>query len=438
MSPPLIFVLYYAFLINIVKKRVIELKKIILPIIFVFLLLAVYFSSSGELTSSGESLDMNMTLRTAEEFESVQMVAKEEIRGIWVSYLELTDILTGKSEEDFRSLFTAVVENAKSLSLNSIFVHVRPFNDAVYHSEIFPTSYLVTGTAGDILPFDPLAIMIEVCKEKNMQIHAWINPYRVMLSNDRELTNDNIVYEWYNSGSINILDTDSGIYLNPLSLEVTDLIVSGVLELINNYTLDGVHFDDYFYPQADFSVDEEYYQYYLSEGGSYDIETLRLDRISYMVREVYRSIKEFDANILFGISPQGNIDNNYNMQYADVKLWISEEGYIDYICPQIYYGFENETAPFTETLKSWISKKSAETSIYVGITFHKINEVDTFAGSGEYEWISNEDIVSRMVETSIENEVDGIVFYGYDYIFNPSEDIAEIVNSELEKIKIII
>ncbi len=430
--------LYYAFLINIVKKRVIELKKIILPIIFLFIFLAVYFSSGSEFESKGESLDFNMQMRTAEEYESVRIKDEDEIRGVWISYLEFLDILTGKSEEEFRALFLDVVLNAKSLSLNTLFVHVRPFGDALYQSEIFPTSHLITGVGGAPLPFDPLAIMIEIAKSHNMQIHGWINPYRVMAVDDRELADDNIVFEWYNSKSYNILDTTTGIYLNPLSVEVTELIVAGVEELISNYPLDGIHFDDYFYPQTDSAVDERYYEYYLSNGGSYDIETLRLDRINYMVSEVYKAIKEFDPNILFGISPQGNIDNNYSMQYADVKRWISEDGYIDYICPQIYYGFENESAPFTETLKSWITKKSADVDIYVGITFHKINEVDVFAGSGDMEWVLNGDTVSKMVETSIENEVDGIVFYGYDYIFNPSEKTEPIVKNELEKIKIII
>ncbi len=438
MPPPLIFVLYYAFLINIVKRRVIELKKIILPIILIFIFVAVYFSSGNKLETSGESFDLNMNSRIAEEFESVRMLEGEEIRGVWISYLEFMDILTGKSEEEFRLLFTDVVINAKSINLNALFVHLRPFSDALYKSDIFPTSHLITGVGGDPLPFDPLEIMIEISNEYNMQIHGWINPYRVLGDNERELTDDNIIYEWYNNKSMNILSTDNGVYLNPLSLEVTELIVSGVLELISNYQLDGIHFDDYFYPQTDYYVDKPYYDYYLSEGGSYDIETLRFDRINYMVSQVYKTIKEYDEDMLFGISPQGNIDNNYNMQYADVELWISESGYIDYICPQIYYGFENETAPFTETLKSWISKKSADIKIYVGITFHKINEVDSFAGSGELEWVSNEDVVSRMVETSIENEVDGIVFYGYDYIFSPNENIADIVSSELEKIKIII
>lgn len=141
------------------------------------------------------------------------------------------------------------------------------------------------------------------------------------------------------------MKTAVGIYYNPGSEEARQLIVDGVKEIVANYNVDGIHFDDYFYPTTDASFDSGTYAAYQNSGGTLSLADWRRENVNILVRQTYAAIKSINPSVKFGISPQGNMSNNYNVQYSDVAKWISTSGYVDYICPQVYFGFQNQHQP---------------------------------------------------------------------------------------------
>jgi uncharacterized lipoprotein YddW (UPF0748 family) len=150
---------------------------------------------------------------------------------------------------------------------------------------------------------------------------------------------------------------------------------------------------------------------------------------------MYSAVKSYDENLVFSVSPSGNIEKNINSYYADVKLWCSEEGYVDVIMPQLYYGFNNEKMPFEKVFNEWVSIKTADSvRLCIGLAFYKYSKEDNYAGSGKYEWQENNDIVSRQVKLILsDNKCSGFSLYSYSYVFD--EKLREFCNNELQTIK---
>lgn len=356
-----------------------------------------------------------------------------EYRAVWISYLELGGMLTGKTAGQFRSNIGAAYDNVKNLGCNTVIVHVRPFGDALYDSDYFPTSYLITGTEGDSLPFDPLKIMVEEAHNRGLTFEAWLNPYRVRARAGRTLSSDNPAQQYINSGSDAVYQTaNGGIFYNPGSREAIDLIVNGVREIVRNYDVDAIHFDDYFYATTDSGIDSALYA---ANGGGKSLAAWRRQNVNTMVREVYAAVKAEDSAVRFGISPQGNTKANYDTLYADVATWLANPGYVDYICPQIYYGFNNATCPYSSVLKEFNSMiKASGIDLYVGLAAYKIGNEDTYAGaSGKYEWQQNSDLLSRMVAEARETgHYKGYCLYSYSSLITPASGVKAQVQAELK------
>lgn len=366
-------------------------------------------------------------------------VLAPELRGVWLSYLDLQNMLTGVDESTFTENFDDFVNDILAMGLSTVVVQVRPFADALYASDLFPTSHIITGTQGDPLPFDPLQIIVEKAHARGVAVHAWVNPFRVKPSNNLKLSADNVAVRWYNDKQNYpnaILEVGDGWYFNPALAVVTDLIVRGVQEIVQKYAVDGVQFDDYFYPTTDLTVDRASYDTYVTGGGNLSQNDWRVASVTGTIRAVQAGIKAVRPEVVFGVSPQGNLDNNLSTQFADVQLWM-KEGYLDYICPQIYYGFQNGTQPFAETAARWSALPRAEgVKLYIGITAHKLGAKDVWAGaSGEDEWLTTEDILARMVSAARRDKVDGFIFYSYQYLFRPSEAVAAQVSKEKENLR---
>ena len=360
----------------------------------------------------------------------------EEYRAVWISYLELGGMLTGKTAAQFRSNIAAAYENVKSLGCNTVIVHVRPFGDALYDSDLFPTSYLITGTEGDALPFDPLKIMVEEAHSRGLSFEAWLNPYRVRARSGRELSVGNPAQKYLDSGSDAVYQlSNGGIYYNPGSREAVDLIVAGVREIVANYDVDAIHFDDYFYATTDSSIDSALYA---ANGGGLSLAAWRRQNVNTMVKEVYAAVKAEKSTVRFGISPQGNTKANYDTLYADVATWLSHKGYVDYICPQIYYGFQNATCPYSEVLKEFDSMIKVDgIDLYVGLAAYKIGNEDTYAGAaGKTEWQQNSDLLSRMVTQARGAEnYKGFSLYSYSSVVAPATGVKAQVRAELDALK---
>ena len=358
---------------------------------------------------------------------------REEKRAVFISYIELGNYLRGKDEETIKNAIDDMLDNVKNFDFNMVILQVRSFSDAIYPSSIFPSSRSVVNNEGDELPFDILKYFIKKAHQKDLELHAWINPYRI--SNDTDtsiISKENPAYKLLNTSSVKVID-NVGIYYNPASSEVESLILEGVEEIIKNYDVDGIHFDDYFYPKSN-DIDSTDYEKAYKDNNSLTLQEYRLNTISSLIRKTYKLIKSYDKSILFGISPDGNIDNNYNSNYVDTRKFCTEEGYLDYIMPQVYYGFLNSTKPFEDTVKSWNNLITNDIDLIPALAFYKTGNIDNYAKEGVNEWVLYNNIIAREVMLSRElSNYSGFALFRYDSIFG--NNLTETSFLEKENLK---
>lgn len=327
-----------------------------------------------------------------------------EQHGIWLPYMDFESYMYRKSEEEFRISAKELLENAGENGVNTVYFHVHPNGDAYYDSEIFPGGVYLDGN------YDPLAIMTETAHSMGISLHAWINPLRLQTDEQMSrLEDDFIVKKWIDEGSPNVRLVDGRWYLNPAYDEVIDLVSEAVEEILDKYQVDGIHIDDYFYPTQAADFDSEAFE----SSGETDLSAWRRDNVNRMVRAIYDTVKRHGGRLKFGISPQGNIETDVNRLYADVELWCREDGYADYIVPQIYYGFRNETCPFEPTLRRWEEMcGDSDISLIIGLAGYKVGEKDQWAGeSGENEWIEDPDVLKKQTELVENSSASGYAVY---------------------------
>ena len=356
-----------------------------------------------------------------------------EKRAVFISYIELGNNLRGKSSKDMKETINNMIKNIDNFGFNMIILQIRSFSDAIYKSNIYPSSRSVVNKEGETLPFDILKYFIKESHNKKIELHAWINPYRISNTTDISIiSKDNPAYKLLNTNNIKIID-NVGIYYNPASSKVETLILKGIDEVIKNYDVDGIHFDDYFYPKSS-DIDEDEYEKAKEVNNNLTIQEFRLNTISSLIKKTYNLIKNYDKSILFGISPDGNIDNNYNSNYVDTRLFCTESGYIDYIMPQVYYGFLNSTKTFEETIKSWNNLITNKIDLIPALAFYKKGNIDKYAKEGLNEWIEYNNIISREVLLSRElSNYNGFALFRYDSIFG--SNLTETSFLEKEKLK---
>ena len=388
---------------------------------FLFFLLVVLFF----ILSFFVAIDKQDNLVTTNEDENTN----EEKRAVFFSYIEINKYLKNITPSESKKNIQEILDNLLKHNFNMLILHVRAFSDSIYPSSIYPTS---EGVKYDILNY-----FISEAKKRNIEIHAWINPYRISSSNDIDSIDKNhVAYSLIDKGCVKEVE-NKGIYYSPGCTEVNKLIVDGVKEIVSNYEIDGIHFDDYFYP--DDKIDIENYKEYIDNGGILPITEYRYNNVLNLIKEVYSSIKNINKNVVFGISPEGNIDNDYNKHFLDVKTILSEDGYVDYIMPQIYFGFNNSNRPFIKTLNDWnnmITNKKIK--LIPALAFYKSGNDDKYAGSGKNEWKENTDIIKRQVLESRKTEqYEGFSLFRYEYLFEDEKQNDNIIN-EFNNLKEII
>lgn len=333
-----------------------------------------------------------------------------ETRGVFISYIELSEYIKDYKEEDSKNNIDKMINNIKSYNLNTIILQVRVSSDAIYDSNIFPYSKYITN---DGKSYDVLDYFIKEAHNSNLRLYAWINPYRVETTNNIDLiTKGNPAYKYIGTDNIYI---SNGIYYNPAKKEVVNLIVDGVEEVLN-YNIDGLLFDDYFYQNT--NIDYNDYKKYLIKHPNISLEEYRLNNVNNLVKAVYSKCKE--KNVKFGISPDGNIDNNYQKNMADIRSWMSEDNYIDFIIPQLYYGFNNEAKSYPKAIAEWQKLiRNDDLEMLIGLAAYKIGKEDIYAKGGRKEWIENNNILMKEVILARNiNNYKGFVIFRYDNLFN--------------------
>lgn len=293
-------------------------------------------------------------------------------RGVWVSCFEFEELgLTDKTESEFRSNANRVFANIKGSGCNTVYFHVRAYDDAIYPSQVTGWSRYVTST-GKALPYNPLKILVKLAHRNGLKFHAWMNPYRVT----------------------------SKKVLDPSSAATTDRIVRQVQEIVNNYAVDGIHFDDYFYP-----TNEKKYNKVS--------KATRKKNVNVMVKKVYQTVKAKRKSLKFGISPAGDISYCEKIG-ADVKTWLSQSGYVDYIVPQIYWSDQyilsgKKTTLFSNRLAEWRAINLRDVPMYVGLALYKTG----YSLKEDPGWKKSSTNIARQLQLIRAGNTEGYVLFAY-------------------------
>lgn len=326
--------------------------------------------------------------------------AEAPLRGIWVSSVINLDYpsAAGLSAERLQTEANDIINFCLETGMNAIFFQVRPCADALYRSEIFPTSVYLTGKSSfEPLNFDPLAYLTQEAHRNGIELHAWLNPYRVTMYGDAD-------YNRLDKNSPAVLHPEyllkaanGNYFFNPALPQVRELICRGVEEILTNYDVDGIHFDDYFYPDSAYDDSSAYAMY----GGGYsDINEWRRENVNALVKDVHDLVKRIRPEAEFGISPRGVWANDYeNVRGSATRgggsltqihcdsLRFIEEEWVDYICPQIYWNIGFSAADYA-ILLPWWSKAVRNTNVklYIGMADYRTAEAkegSVWQGSAE-------------------------------------------------------
>ena len=366
---------------------------------------------------------------TAKNPVGVTGSAQKIMRGAWISYIELSN--HDKTEAGFKANVCKMFDNLANLGITDLFVQVRANADAAYPSKIFPFAAFVSGKQGEDPGYDPLEFMVDYAHGAKMKFHTWINPYRAASSvgSVEELSENNPARMYLsdsdpsNDNFVKILPSADGktsVYFNPSSPEVQRLVCNGVREIIDNYDVDGIHIDDYFYPTTEPQFDKaEYDAYAASVKNPLSLGDWRRVQVDSLVCSLYRAAHT-KKGVVFGVSPSAHIsqdgtDKNYTEQYADIRRWASCGGYADYIAPQLYFGFEYPTEKFrfSSLLNDWTDlKRHPSVSLYIGIAAYKLGAED----AGSNEWQVSGDILKKQTADA-QTRADGVIIYSYSGLF---------------------
>lgn len=310
-----------------------------------------------------------------------------EFRAVWIATVDNIDFPSKRtlSIEEQKAEIIRDLELTKLLKMNAVIFQVRPMADAIYESKIEPWSEFVTGEMGKSQKFDPLKFIIEEAHKRGILVHAWFNPYRAYHPAAKTVSDNHISKRRPDL----VRKYGRFMWLDPTDAEVQQYSLSVVLDVVKRYDIDGVHFDDYFYPYSEkdekgnkieFPDDANYQKYMqtamkFSQQGKKRIplkrDTWRRMHVNNFVESVGREIKKIKPTVMYGISPIGVQEINYNELFADAEYWLSE-GMIDYFVPQLYWKSDRKTREFPLLLKNWETKNVKNRHVWAGIGTYKI------------------------------------------------------------------
>jgi uncharacterized lipoprotein YddW (UPF0748 family) len=314
---------------------------------------------------------------------------KHEFRGVWIATVNNIDYPRKPSpdrvaqQEQWRMLLNELEE----VGFNAVIVQIRPAADAFYPSELAPWSKYLTGEPGRgpiQADFDPLAFMIEETHRRGMEFHAWMNPYRVTTNLDTANLSQTHVFRQHRDW---VLRYGDRFYLNPGLPSVRQHLNDVVAEVVANYDVDAIHFDDYFYPYkvGNESFPDSLTHYIYGQQLYPDIADWRRSNIDALIQEVSTTIKEIKPYVKFGVSPfgvwrNGSVDPTgsdtragatcYDDLYADVLTWLRQD-WIDYVIPQLYWNIGFAPADYAKLL-NWWALHSYNQDLYIGHAAYKV------------------------------------------------------------------
>lgn len=360
---------------------------------------------------------------------------QREFRGVWAATVANIDWPSqpGLSVRQQQAELIGVLDRMQELNLNALVLQVRPAGDAFYASDLEPWSYWLTGRQGQApAPFyDPLEFAIAESHKRNIELHAWFNPYRAQNASSYNLTANHMARKFpqyaYNYGDL--------VWMDPGAKEVQDQTYKVILDVVRRYDVDGIHLDDYFYPYPQGGMDfpdDSTYNAYRREGGTMVRDDWRRDNVNQLVQRLFQGIRAEKPSVKFGISPFGiyrpgqpaGVDgmDQYAAIYADPKLWL-EQGWVDYIAPQLYWRISAPQQSYPALLNWWVAQNPRNRHIYTG------NYLSQLDGAG---WpVSEFEEQVALSRKSFKNLSLGNIFFSMKMFSRNSQGVNEVFKSSV-------
>jgi uncharacterized lipoprotein YddW (UPF0748 family) len=361
---------------------------------------------------------------------------EREFRAVWIATVDNIDFPTrrGLPPEQQKQELLSSIELAKKLRLNAVIFQVRPMTDAVYRSSLEPWSEFLTGEMGKPQDFDPLEFLIKEAHKRGMLVHAWFNPYRsfhpsakTISANHISKTRPSIVRQY-----------GRYMWLDPTSPEAQRYSVDVIADVVRRYDIDGVHFDDYFYPYAEKDAagndiefpDHENWSAYQASGGKLGRDDWRRMHVNKFIEAVGRRVKQIKPDVVYGISPFGiwqpmpekgiNGFNAYAKLYADARKWL-QDGTVDYLAPQLYWETARQGLSFPVLLDWWKEQNTRRRFIWPGVAAYRIGSTATFT-AGE--------IGSQIDSTRRDPLTKGAIYFSFKSLRNDMGGIQNVLRDK--------
>ncbi len=360
-----------------------------------------------------------------------------QMRGAWVA--TVYNINWPHSQTDsvntMKNSLVEMLDQMKKLNMNAVFFQVRPEGDALYKSNLEPWSRYLTGTQGKAPAggFDPLEFIIKEGHSRGIEVHAWLNPYRASVNANHSFAANHVS----KTMASDVVKYNNLLWMDPGSERIMNHTYNVVMDIVTRYDVDGIHFDDYFYPYPSGGLDfpdNKTWDAYKKVGGKLSREDWRRDNVNRLITKVYNGIQKKKPHVRFGISPFGiyrpgippgitGLDQ-YNQLYADPKHWL-EKGIVDYLAPQLYWPTTSTGQNYDKLLNWWLSINPLNKDIFVG---HYLAQL------GKEGWTVNE---FRKQLNSIEQrkhkKATGSIMYHIDPLLSNQNGIADTFKKEFWK-----
>lgn len=392
-------------------------------VVFYLFIIAVFLAAPlAALPRRGETAPAATPAPTA----TAEPTAAAPYRAVWVSYLEWQQV-DFSTPETFSGDIAVILDNIRNLGATVVLAQVRPFGDALYPSSYYPFSHLCTGQQGRDPGYDPLALLVQAAHDRGLALEAWVNPYRIQAGLTPALCGASpakLHPDW-------VKYTDTGAYLDPANTAVRQYIADAVGELCANYDVDGIHFDDYFYPTTDPAFDAADYA---ASGTALTQDDWRRENVNALVELCHATARRF--GVRFGVAPVGDPEQNYALQYSDAARWL-RQGTVDYLMPQLYWGQEyvkdgDTSHSLARLAGAWAAlPRAAGVRLYAGLGAYRIGAGDgSDAGS---EWVSGRALADQL-NLLDRLGVQGAGLYRYASLFDAS-DYAGLAAAEVDAVR---
>ena len=395
-------------------------------------------------------ISMNATMRNFALFllligcfsceKQAPVIPKAEFRGVWIASVANIDWpLKGDVDPASQRMhFESLLRYYKKLNYNAVIVQIRSAGDAFYPSALAPWSVYLTGKQGRAPEpdYDPLAWMIDAAHAHQMEFHAWMNPFRATMSAKTKGLSRKHVYHQHREWMVRY---GNQYYINPGIPEAQAHVQACINEVVEKYAIDGIHFDDYFYPYKKEGLSfKDANAYKKRSDQEMSLADWRRDNVNTFVRNCFQAIKKRKSWVEFGISPFGVWRNkaqdpkgsdtqasqtNYDDLYADVLTW-TKEGWVDYIAPQLYWSMDYDLAAYRKLVKWW-SANHHQAKLYIGLGLYKVQN------NHDKAWDNLREIPEQISFAREFSEVKGSIAFSAKSLLEANIELSEQLQTQI-------